>query len=236
MRPYKKHICFFIILFLFTAIVVGIRLHWINNALSSKATVLYINQTHFTRPAQYYPVVSYQTTSGEIVTRGTYNLPISTGETVNILYNPDDTQEFRLNTPYWLWYDIWSWYRLIWVVIAMYYFALFIVKRNARRTTVDENAGERLTSRYYSKTDDVVIGRVTIKPAATDKTERRLPRAVKAALLLLLPVSLFCAGQIWKVPYTRQIAVVVLLGLVALGSPSGSTTDNELGSATHGDL
>jgi hypothetical protein len=216
--------------------VAGIRLHWINNALPSKATVLYIDHTRFSHPMQAYPVVSYQTHSGEVITRGTYNLPINTGQTVGILYNPDNTQEFRLNTPYWLWYDTWSWYRMIWIAIALYYLVLFIVKRNAKRTTGNGNASKTVSGRGYSKNDDVSIETVTIKAARIDKNTKRLPIVVKGVLLLLLPVSLFFIGQIWGVPYARQIAVVVFLGLVALASPFGSATDSDLGSAPDGDL
>ena len=232
MTPYKNHIRFFLVLFLFTLIVAGIRVHWINKALPSKATVLYIDKTHFIRPTQYYPVVSYQTHSGEVVTRGTYNLPINTGETVSILYNPDDTHDFRLSTTYWLWYDIWSWYRIIWVAIAMYYLVLFIVRRGSRHKTRavgrDGSESEPTLSRDYSSTDPVSINTLTVNTAHIDKNTKRLPRVVKVVLLLLLPVSIFLIGQIWDVPYARQIAVIVFLGLVALGSPSGPAPDGDL--------
>jgi hypothetical protein len=232
MGPYKKHIRFFIVLFLFTLIVAGVRLYWIKKALPSKATVLYIDHTRFTHPMQYYPVVSYQTRSGEVVTRGTYNLPINTGQTVDILYNPDDMQEFRLNATYWLWYDIWSWYRMIWIAIAMYYLVHFIVKRSSRHATwpVVENGGESdaTIGLDYSRTDPVSIETVTVSPVGIAKSTKRLPRVVKAVLLLLLPVSVFLVGHIWDVPYARQIAVVVFLGIIALGSPSGPAPDGDI--------
>jgi hypothetical protein len=232
MTPYKKHIRFFVVLFLFTVVVAGIRLHWIHKALPSKATALYIDHTRFTRPMQYYPVVSYQTQNGEVVTRGTYNLSISTGQTVDILYNPDDAQEFRLNISYWLWYDIWSWYRMIWIAIAMYYLVLIIMKRTSRRTTLPlvENGGgsEPIISRDSSTTNPVSTEAIAVNPTRNDQKTKRLPRVVQVFLLLLLPVIVFLIGQIWDLPYARQIAVVAFLGLITLGSPSGAAPDGDI--------
>ena len=231
-KLYKKHIRFFIVFFLFTLIVVGVRLYWIHKALPTKATVLYIDHTRFTRQMQYYPVVSYQTLKGEIITRGTYNLPINSGEVVNILYNPDDLQEFRLNTNYWLWYDIWSWYRMIWVAIAMYYLVFFIVKRRSRYTTqfVFETKNQMGPAVGFNHFKIIPISKENLNrnDKTAPKTINRLPKIVKVVLLLLLPVSIFLIGEIWDLPYTKQIAVVIFLGLVALGSPSGAAPDSDL--------
>jgi hypothetical protein len=193
MSSYKKHILFFIIFFLFTVIVAGVKLYWIQKALPSRATVLYIDQTRFIIPKQFYPVVSYETLEGNVVTRGTYNLPVIAGETVEILYNPDAVREFRLNTTFWLWYDIWSWYRLILVLIAMYYIVLYIVQRSWRRTKqhLFENKGDIEPTSGF---DDSTITPNSIESVAdvyvrTPRRMNRLPRIVKAGLLLLVPVS-----------------------------------------------
>ena len=204
MSPYKKHIRFFIVLFLFTAIVAGLRIYWISKALPSKATVLYIGHTRNMRHMQFYPVVTYQTVSGQVETSGTYNLPIDPGQVVDILYNPDDSKEFRLHTNYWLWYDIWSWYRLIWVVIAIYYVVLFIVNKN---TVASRNAIKVTTN--------------------NSRKNIRLPRVVKALLFLLLPITVFLVGQIWDVPYAKQISLVILVVYVAVGSSLGSAPNGD---------
>ncbi len=233
MSPYRNHIRFFVILFIFTSVLAGFRLHWISKALPSKATVLHIKERRFIKnPMQYYPVVSYETIEGNIVTRGTYNLPIETGQTVDILYNPDDVQKFRLNTRYWLWYDLWSWYRLILVIIALYYIVLFIVKRSSRHpplnTPKDSNEIEPNTDFADVKIPSISVQRPSSHNTKAVHPNRRSPRAAKAVLLLLLPISIFLIGQIWEVPYARGLAVVIFLGLFALGSPPASKSDGEL--------
>jgi hypothetical protein len=232
MKNYKYYIYFFLFIALFTLIVAGFRLHWIHKALPSKAKVLYIGQTRFIRPTQYYPVVSYETLDGEVVTRGTYNLPISIGETVSIVYNPDNIQEFRLNTSYWLWYDIWSWYRMIWIAISMYFLVLYLVKLSSNRKTQplfkNESRNGSMIRNDVSETDTVSINTIAFNPDRTSRKTKRFAILAKAILLFLIPISLFFIGDIWGVPYAKQISAIILLSLIALGSPSNSTTDSDL--------
>lgn len=231
MGNYKNHILFFLVLFFFTIVVAGLRIYWINKALPSKATVLYIGNTRIQHTTQSYPVVSYHTYSGEVVSRGTLNLPISAGETVDILYNPDETKEFRLNTPYWLWFDIWSWYRMIWVAIALYYIVLFLAKRSSMRAarlrmTIESELQPSIGRQYPG--NDPVLEVLEERPARTTKKRKPLSRGVKLVFLFMLPVSLFLVGQIWQVPYARQVAVVILLAIIAMGTPSGEVPDGDI--------
>lgn len=121
---------------------------------------------------------------------------------------------------------------MILIAIAMYYLVLFIVKRSSKLTTQPvfeyEWSSEPVISSDYSKTDPFSSEIVAVSPHRINKKTKRLPRALKAVLLLLVPVSVFLVGQIWDVPYARQIAAVLFLGLIALGSPSGPAPDGDI--------
>lgn len=205
MGSIKKHIRFWAFFLLFTLALVAIRTFWITNALPAKALVLYTGETTH-RIKQYFPVVSYHTVKGDVQTAGTYNLPITPGESVNILYDPNDVKKFRINTTFWLWYDIWSWYRLLLVVIALYYGVLFIVKRSPEKKSVPYDWSE--------EAELVRLSRIRTAPAS--KPQLRLPKWLKALLVLLLPITLLAAGEWGKLPYATGLGVIVVLTYMGL--------------------
>lgn len=138
MKRLSKHIRFFIIFFFFTALVAAIRLYWISKAQPSKAVVLYIKRAKTHRgSSQYYPIVEYPTNDYIIRCAGSSNLPVEAGQTLNILYNPQDLYDWRINETYWLWFDIWSWYQFALLAIILYYVLRFVLlktdKNLARR-------------------------------------------------------------------------------------------------------
>ena len=128
-RP-SRHLIVFIIFLAFTGIVFGIRLQWIGSALPAQATVLYIQKVTFLRSSsQQQPVVQFDAGEYRITAPGTYNLPVSAGDTLSILYNPRNESEWRINQPYWLWFDLWDWYQFVPFTYLLYYVVWLIVRR-----------------------------------------------------------------------------------------------------------
>jgi len=207
---FKNHRKFAILFISFTLVLAASKFYWIYNALPSEATVLSIEKDQTVRPFQYYAVLSYNTEWSKVETRSTYNLPVSPGETVEILYNPDDITDFRLRNPYWLWYDVWSWYRLVLVVIALYYVVLFIYSKERSAYLGADNSNKK-------------------KPLATalkKHTARRKPvwvRILTVLLILMIPIGLYLAGEAWDLSYLRQTAIVVFLALAVMGPSSRSS-------------
>ncbi len=232
MAVYKQHIRFFAIFFLFTVIIGGARVYWLHKALPSKATLLYTELIGSGLSRQYYPVVSYKTQNEQVAARGTSNLPISSHQAVDILYNPDNVQEFRLNTTYWLWHDIWSWYRLILVVIVMYYVALFVIRKSSTSSTrdviVSRNEGRPNSHRKRSNTHALLFGSVAKEDARFMKKTKRLSRRVKALLLLLLPITVFLVGHIFDVSIAKQVGIIIFLSFIALAPFSGSSAYDDI--------
>jgi len=213
----KNHRRFLLLFIVFTVFIAASKLYWIYNALPSTAVVLSMEKDQAVRPFQYYAVLSYNTKWRTVETRSSYNLPVSPGETVEILYNPDDITDFRLRNPYWLWYDVWSWYRLILVVITLYYLVLFVYLRKKSARVADHN----------------IKRKTTIVPAPIKHTSKAKPtwvRVLTVLLILMIPVGLYLAGVTWDLSYLRQIAIVVFLALGVMGPSSRSSTG-----ATEGD-
>jgi hypothetical protein len=225
MRRKKADIIFIALFFLFSVIVAGMRLHWIHKAVPSTAHVLYTGETRSGRSSQKFPVVEYDTYRGRVETRGTYNLPMEPEQYYAVVYDPDDVESFRLNTPFWLWYDIWSWYRLLIVGIALYYIVFFLVRRSMKQkeaeaalyASLSRELGEQPPPGLFED-EPMLVTEIAEVPKTQQRS--RIPRWAKALLLLSVPVVIFAAGETWNIPYTRAIAAVVLLGLIALGSPS----------------
>jgi len=132
MKKYTGDIIFFLVFLIFSFSVIALRLHWIHKAVATKAVVVEINKTFLTRIQQTYPVVHYYVDGRELQTTGTYNMPFSAGDSLDILYNPDNPFSFKVNTPFWLWFDIWSWYRVLLAFILIYYVARFVVRRSTQ--------------------------------------------------------------------------------------------------------
>jgi HAMP domain-containing protein len=222
------HARFFIVFLFFTIGLIVYRSVWISKALTSKAEVfdIELKRKGLRRYPQYYPLVTYKTINGEIQTSGTANLPVKIGDSVDILYDPVNVTKFRINTPYWLWYDIWAWYRLILVLIGLYYIALFVIKRlRARNISRIRHLRDSLATEmryvemnvphetYTDKEQDPVITKPITKSSFSFPriTLTKLQRIILGSVLVILPFALILTGLKWNVPYVTPIGVIILM-------------------------
>ncbi|RYZ50721.1 MAG: hypothetical protein EOP49_13415 [Sphingobacteriales bacterium] len=134
MKHISRHVWIFSIFLFISAFVGGWRLCWINKALPAKAKVQSIFKGFSSDGhTQYYPVVEYATPENSVWSTGTCNLPVEPGQVLNILYNPDDLQDWMIDDPYWLWFDILSWYHFLPLSIFLYYVLRFLVLKYDKR-------------------------------------------------------------------------------------------------------
>src|SRR5690242_15751277 len=107
MRQSSKQLRLLLLFFLFSSVLGGVRIRWIQKAVSSKAIVKYIEPDESnTRGIDGYPVVEYKVDGYVVTSRGTANLPVRPDQILNVLVNPDDVHDWKINEPYWLWFDI----------------------------------------------------------------------------------------------------------------------------------
>jgi hypothetical protein len=192
----KNHIYFFIAILLLTIIVGSSRLYWIYNAKPSRATVIGFQSIYIDKFLQHYPIVNYKTVKGMVETKGTMNLPINVGQEVDVLYNSNDVDEFKIDNIYWLWFDILSWYGVMWFAILLFYVVFFLALISERR----KNQNKKFILSMYDS----------------------FPIPLKLACILLPPIILLILGFNFNVPYAKGIAAIIILGFIALGTPSAS--------------
>jgi hypothetical protein len=90
--------------------VIAFRLVWLRRSVVTKGVVLYFNQTVFTRPRQYYPVIQFYTADNDTVTvRGHYNAPYEEGDSVQLRYIPSNPRNYRIDSFWNCWIETVLW-------------------------------------------------------------------------------------------------------------------------------
>ncbi|RYZ87669.1 MAG: hypothetical protein EOP04_11160 [Proteobacteria bacterium] len=106
------------------------RALWIQNTAKATAVVLYVEEVRLRRSSGHHrPVVTFSTGQNQVTAAGTLNLPVKSGDTLNILYNKSNPSDWRIDDLYWLWFDILDWYQFIPLTIGLYYLVRYIVYR-----------------------------------------------------------------------------------------------------------
>jgi hypothetical protein len=132
-HPQWGHRLFLLLFTLFSLSLFCYRLAWIHSARRTTAEVVSIETTPQVLLPQDYPLVRYFVDGRPIVTAGTYNMPFRVGEIIPIRYLPRDPRHFRVDTAYWLWLDIWSWYLPLLVMILLYFTVYALARRELRQ-------------------------------------------------------------------------------------------------------
>jgi hypothetical protein len=141
MKLLKWQLYFFGLAILLTAFIAP-RLYWLQRSVTTKAVVLYINETRRIRSThQTYPVFEYHTATEIITSPGHYNLPYQKGDSVIIRYDPSIVTDFKINDFMGKWIDT-----IFWLAPILFVWTVFFLPKDFKPAITFTNGKIKFTS------------------------------------------------------------------------------------------